>query len=304
MTWMTKLGAHLSISGGYTKALEKLVMIGGNCLQMFSSSPRGWSTPTISSQTAEDFRSLKTKLKINPVYFHATYLINLAGNNQVADSSKKALIWEMQLAAQLGIKGTIVHLGSFKDENADIGTSSETLSQSYNNLIKNILEVLEKTPPNTLFIIENAGTKKIGLTLDEIAKIIGDVNDKRVRVCFDTCHLHAAGYNLSTKEHLDEFLNIFNSFIGLEKIELWHLNDSKDPFGSRRDRHENIGSGQIGSDVFKLLLNHPLTKNLSFIIETPGFDEKGPDKQNLDILKGLIIKEESIAAAPPVAIAS
>jgi deoxyribonuclease-4 len=279
-----KLGAHLSIAGGYTKALEKIVTIGGNCLQIFSTSPRGWEKASITPQQIEEFKTLKERLKVNPVYFHASYLINLADDGPIGQASKQSLIAELNLADQLGVKGSIIHLGSFKT--ADV--EPEQMEDRYKILINNINHVLEHTPKETLFIIENAGTRKIGLTVDEIARIISAVQNPRVRVCFDTCHLHNGGYNLSTPELLEQFFKTFDSFIGLGKLELWHMNDSKDPFGARRDRHENIGKGTVGENVFKLLLNHPSTKKTPFIIETPGFDEKGPDKENLDILKSFI----------------
>ncbi len=296
---MLKLGAHLSIAGGHTKALEKIVQIGGNCLQIFSTSPRGWSRAKMTPEEIEQFITIKNKLKINPVYFHASYLINLADSSNTGRYSKASLIAEMNLAAQLGIKGSIIHLGSFKEGDRDEEISPEVRSRKYEILIKNIKEVLSHTPPNVLFIIENAATRKIGLTLDELSKIIKDVNDKRIRICFDTCHLHAAGYKLSTLEQFDNFLTIVNSFIGLEKLELWHLNDSKDPANSRRDRHENIGNGTIGLGTFRFILNHEKLKHLTFIIETPGFDEKGPDKDNLDILKNLITPEPTHVVTTP-----
>ncbi|QQG44639.1 MAG: deoxyribonuclease IV [Candidatus Roizmanbacteria bacterium] len=285
---MAKLGAHLSISGGYVKAIEKVKAIGGNCLQIFSSSPRSWNSHHLNQDEIDLFKTKKATYKINPIYFHGSYLINLADRNHVGRASKKSLIRDMQTAFQLGIKGCVIHLGSYKDNEAVPEIPPEIILKSYDILIENMRHVLAETPSETLFIIENSGIKKIGLTIDELAKILTDIDNKRVRVCFDTCHLHAGGYNLSTQELLDQFLNIFNSFIGLDKLELWHLNDSKDPFSTHRDRHENIGQGHIGTEVFRLLLNHPLTKDMPFIIETPGFDGKGPDKENLDILKNMI----------------
>lgn len=291
---MAKLGAHVSIVGGFTKALEKLHSMGGNCMQVFSSSPRTWSSPVISDEQIHDFLKIKSSFRISPVYFHAPYLVNLASSGITAKQSKQALIAEFQLAEKMEIKGSIMHLGSFGQSNGEAESTG-----SYDLLIQNIRDILAATPETTLFIIENSATKKIGMTLDEISKIIQDVNDKRVRVCFDTCHLHAAGYNLSTAELLDQFLETFNKFIGLELLEAWHLNDSKDPFGSRRDRHENIGKGNVGTEVFRLLLNHPQTKHFPFIIETPGFDDKGPDKENLDILKSMLeIPGKQHAATP------
>lgn len=276
-----RLGAHLSIAGGYTNALKNIVAIGGNCLQIFSTSPRNWVSGEIKSLEIANFIETKKRLDVNPVYFHASYLINLADGDRVGNLSKKSLIAELSIAEKLKVEGSIVHLGSFKNDKSE---------EKYQTLLNNISEVLKNAPADTLFIIENAGNQKIGKDLDEIAQIIKDLKDSRVKVCLDTCHLHAAGYNLSTSEELDKFLYDFDGKIGLPKLELIHANDSRDDFGSGRDRHENIGEGKVGISVFKLLMNHPKTEHLPFIIETPGFDQKGPDKKNLDILKGLVVE--------------
>lgn len=283
-----KLGAHVSIAGGHTKALEKVVAMGGNCLQIFSASPRGWAIAKLSPTEIEEFITVKNKLKVSPIYFHASYLLNLADDGQVGKYSKRSLIAELNLAAEMGVKGSIIHLGSYKSGGENDELFQEERSKKYAILITNIKEVLAETPPSALFIIENSATKKIGMTVDEIAKIVTDLNDSRVRVCFDTCHLHATGYSLSTQENVDNFLKTFDSFIGLNKLEVWHMNDSKDDFNARRDRHENIGRGKVGTEVFRILLNHPLTKGQAFIIEVPGMHENGPDKENLDVLKSMV----------------
>src|SRR3989339_915086 len=168
---MPKLGAHQSISGGYSEALKRIINIGGNCLQIFSSSPRGWNFAKPTEEEISQFVDLKKKLKIEPIYFHATYLINLADDSRIGHMSKLSLITELNLASKLKIKGSIVHLGSFKNKKLNI---------KYQKLISNIKEVLEETPKDTLFIIENAGNRKIGQTLEEISQIVKDVNNLRV----------------------------------------------------------------------------------------------------------------------------
>ncbi|MFH0979856.1 MAG: hypothetical protein V1803_02840, partial [Candidatus Roizmanbacteria bacterium] len=146
-----KLGAHLSIAGGYHKAIERITAIGGNCLQIFSSSPRGWNFAKTTEQEISQFLNLKSQLNIYPIYFHASYLINLADESRIGHLSKQSLIAEMSIAPLLQIKGSIVHLGSYKNQVSSI---------KYLVLIKNIKEVLEKTPKESLFIIENAGNRK------------------------------------------------------------------------------------------------------------------------------------------------
>lgn len=276
---MVKLGAHQSIAGGYGEALKRISNIGGNCLQIFSSSPRGWNFAKVDKQQSSQFLSLKSQLKIDPVYFHASYLVNLADESRIGHLSKMSLIAEMNISPQLQIKGSIVHLGSYKEKKTE---------SKYKKLIDNIKEILKKTPESSLFIIENAGTRKIGQTLDEISQIVKDVNSPRVKLCLDTCHLFSNGYQFNNKKELDLFLNELNKFKLLNILELWHVNDSRDEFDSGHDRHANIGQGKIKIDEFKTLLNHPKTKAYPFIIETPGFNDKGPDKKNLDILKSYI----------------
>lgn len=276
---MIRLGAHQSISGGYSEALKRIKNIGGNCLQIFSSSPRGWNFAKPTEEQIKEFRIQNLKFSIQPIYFHATYLINLADDSRIGHMSKMSLISELNLAPKLGVKGSIIHLGSYKNEVSSI---------KYPVLINNIKEVLQKTPKDSLFIIENAGNRKIGQTLEEISQIVKDVNSPRIKICFDTCHLFSNGYKFDSKSELDVFLDKLEKLDLLYKLEVWHINDSRDEFDSGHDRHGNIGEGKMNIDEFKTLLNHPLTKNFPFIIETPGFDGNGPDKKNLDILKSLV----------------
>jgi deoxyribonuclease-4 len=280
------IGAHISIAGGYHKALERIEIIGGNCLQIFSASPRGWNRASINEEAKRLFVDGKKNHGIHEVFFHASYLINLAEEGRIGEESKKSLVAELNVASQLGISGSIVHTGSFKGNLPAVWDVSQ--DRKYSILINNINEVLGTTPKDTFLIIENAGNKKIGQNLDEIASIIRDVDNERLKVCLDTCHLYAAGYDLSTKEKMDEFFHEFETKIGLRRLVVFHMNDSRDPFNSGRDRHENIGQGTLSIETFRLLLKDKRTQNIPFIIETPGFDGKGPDKKNIDILKSLV----------------
>lgn len=279
-----KIGAHLSIAGGYHKALERIAAIGGNNLQIFSASPRGWNRAILTEESKQLFLATKKKLGIEDVFFHASYLVNLADEERIGEESKKSLISELKVASQLKVVGSIVHTGSFKGSPPTLWNMED---KKYSILINNIREVLDNTPRDTFLILENAGNKKIGQNIDELASIIRDVQNDRVKVCLDTCHLFSAGYALSTQAKLEEFLVEFDKKIGLNKLVVLHINDSRDPFNSGRDRHENIGMGALSTEPFKLLMHDKRTCVLPFIIETPGFDGKGPDKKNIDILKSL-----------------
>ncbi len=283
-----KFGAHLSISGGLYKALESIKNKEGNCLQIFSSSPRTWQLANISKEDIAFFIKVKHSLQIDPIFFHAMYLINLADPGQTGEKSINALVHELSLTPKLEVQGSIVHTGSFKSKDPSLSCRDKS---NYNVLLKNIKTVLDKTPKESLLILENAGNRKIGQTIDQLAEIIEDVGNERIRVCLDTCHLHAAGYDLSTKKSFEKFLDAFDEKIGLQKLSVVHMNDSRDHLGDLRDRHDNIGEGHVGITVFENFLNNPRTKHISFIIETPGFDNTGPDKKNIDILKNLIQEE-------------
>ncbi len=278
---MIRLGAHLSIGNGYASAVRRIKEMGGNALQIFSASPRVWRRPVVKEKEIQEFKQAKKELEVDPVVFHSQYLINLAVDNQTSQHSITNLIWEMQLAAKMGIIGTVVHLGSYLKTNPQLG---------YQYLLKNISAILKEAPSNIYFIMENAAGNKVGQTLDELLRIILDLQDKRLRICWDTCHGFAAGVDLSTEEKLSNLLSIIDEKVGLGRLVLWHLNDSRDPFNSHRDRHANIGEGYIGLDTFRNIINHPLARKIPMIIETPGFAGGGPDKENLDILKSLIEK--------------
>lgn len=276
---MYKIGAHLSMAGGHHLALQRAADIGCNALQLFLASPKGWNFQRLSDDQIELFKKTKKELAIGPVYFHASYLVNFADTNRIGPLSVSLITHELKVASRMGVRGSIIHLGSFK-----------TNGNGHEHLCDNIKKALDKIPDDVFFIIENAGNRKIGLKIEEIGEIFKTINDPRLRVCLDTCHLHAAGYDLGTEESFNKFLKEFDELVGIDNIEVWHMNDSKDPFESLRDRHENLGYGEVGEQVFINILNNPRTKHHPFIIETPGFDGLGPDKQNVDILRSWIKK--------------
>ncbi|GIW63043.1 MAG: putative endonuclease 4 [Patescibacteria group bacterium] len=273
------IGAHLSISKGLSYAVKDMVSKGGNCLQIFATSPRSWSFKGFTDEEINAFKETAKEYNVSPIFFHASYLINLADKNDTGRKSVNILIEELNLAAKMGIKGSVVHLGSFKQADKDYAT-----------LIDNINTVLSATDPKSLFIIENAGNRKIGKDLEEIALIVDKLNSDRVAVCLDSCHLFSSGVDIRDFETLESYWQEFNRLIGKDKLILWHLNDSRDTLGSLRDRHENLTKGSIGEAGFLNILKISDFKALPMILETPGFDNKGPDKKNMDILKSLFRK--------------
>lgn len=277
MTSTLLIGAHVSIAKGFRGAGERAVAIGVSAIQMFSSSPHQWGHGKEDEGDIAAFARYAAAHRLAPRYFHASYLLNLADGGRIGKASATTLVHELSLAPKLGVKGSVVHVGSWKGGAPD-----------YERLAAVIRDILKRTPGESLFIMENSGTRKIGLTLEEIAELAKRVKSPRFKVCLDTCHLFTAGYDIRTKEKLDSFLDEFDRKVGRELLELWHVNDSRDPFGSFRDRHENIGEGMIGLEPFRALVNHPKIKNSPLILEVPGFKGEGPDKRNVEILKGLV----------------
>lgn len=279
-----KVGGHLSIAGGHALALQRAKDIGANALQIFAGSPQLWNLPTITDDQVENFVKQKAALDIDPIYFHAPYLINMADPAFIGEKSKKRIIDELQLAEEMGIRGTIIHLGSYKETDKTAPVSKE----KYQILLKNITTVLEKASSHSFFIIEDAGNRKIGWSFDEIARIVSDLKDNRLKVCIDTCHMFAAGYDISTKSSFQQFFSEFDRMIGIERLEVFQVNDSKDTLGSFRDRHENIGEGNIPSSAFELLVNEKQTKDIPFILEVPGVDKKGPNEESIKKLRSFL----------------
>lgn len=279
---MSKLniGAHKSAAGGYVKSAERVADISGSCMQLFSSSPRTWAGADLSDEEVEDFKEAKKELGLDPAVFHAPYLINLADRGSTGKKSVAAMVDELNTAARCGIIGSVVHVGSYKTDDEQPDDDAH-----YEHLVDNIQTVLNESDEQADFYIENMGTRKIGKSIDQIAELIEDCgSDERLKVCLDTCHMHAAGIDLSTEEAYDEFFNNFNKTIGLDRLGVIHVNDSRDEFGSLRDRHANIGEGKMPEGVFSNIVNKQPTNDLPLIIETPGFGDDGPDKKNIDRL--------------------
>lgn len=280
-----RIGAHLSIAGGLDKAVESIVEKGGNCLQIFSGSPRGWQMKLPSKKEVKKFRDLCEKHGIKPVFIHAKYLINLASDKrELYEISKRSLIHDMRMGELIGARGVIVHLGSHQ------GRGFEAVKVQLVRLIKAILKA---TPKAGELIIENsAGQKgKIASQLSEIGLLFRSVNSQMLRWCLDTCHAWAGGFSLGKvgKSLIGiDILKEAKKWNILEELVCLHINDSRDEFGSGRDRHENLGKGKLGLTGLRAYVNHPKLKQLPMIIETPGFKQQGPDEKNLDILKGLV----------------
>lgn len=281
MEFKRRLGGHVSCAGGLLNAVQNTLNIGGNCMQIFAGSPRMWARTLYPLKMTEEFKNIITEKDLNPVYIHALYLTNLASDNpEILEKSKKALIMDMQNSASIGGAGVVLHIGSHQGRG---WVADRAL------VIESIKEVLNMTPLESILLLENSAGQngKIG-SLPELKDIFDAIESDRLRVCLDTAHAFEAGYNFTTAEGLEMWIKEIESTIGLDKIELLHLNDSKTPLGSGRDNHQNIGDGFIGEAGMRSLLNHPKLNHLPLILEVPGLEGTGPDIANIERVKKLL----------------
>jgi len=277
-----KIGAHVSIAKGMPAALTKIEVMGANCLQIFSSSPRSFGTPKATSGDCSQFKKEATKLEIGPNFIHANYLVNLGTDKQrLLELSAQSLVTDLQFADQIGATGVVVHTGSHG------GRGFATVVKPVAEVIK---QILKKADGHAKLCLEiTAGGKgRIGASFAELQQLLLLVDNSRLGICLDTCHMFAGGYSFDSLEKITQLSKTIDQTVGWSNIVCMHANDSKGEFKSHSDRHENIGAGKIGAMPFKLLLHDEKFKELPFILETPGFDGKGPDKQNVEILKSLV----------------
>lgn len=276
-----KLGAHVSTSGGIETSIQRGVDIGCEAIQIFGSAPQRWSFKKVPEEKIAAFKENREGSGIDSVFFHCIYLINLGSPKpRNVKMGIKSLKNYMDLAHDIGAEGIIFHPGSHMGRGYDA-----ILKQT----VESIIDVLEDSPEGPWLTIENtAGMgRHIGSKFEEIGQIIHTVGSPRVKVCLDTEHSFAAGYDVSTKDGLEATMDEFDREIGLERLVAVHANDSKPPLGSGVDRHENIGQGHIGVEGFENIMAHPAFRDVPFFLEVPGMEKKGPDKANLDILKDI-----------------
>lgn len=276
-----KVGAHVKTSGGVFKGIDHAEAIGAETIQIFCGAPQAWKRKVYKPGEVETYQSRVAETGIGPAFVHGVYLVNLATDNQEhLQKSLDALVHDMNACHTLGVKGVIFHIGSHR------GAGYETVFQQ---VVDSVCKVVDASPQDTWLILENSagmgGT--IGSTFQELGRIIREAGSERVKVCLDTQHAFAAGYNLKTRDGLKAVMAEFDAEIGLERLVAVHANDSKCPLGGGLDRHENIGEGHIGKDGFESIMSHPAFKDVPFLLEVPGFDKSGPDKPNVDILKGI-----------------
>ena len=266
---MVTLGVHVSIAGSIDHAVSRAVEKGCDTFQIFSRNPRGWSYKPLTKESAEVFVQAMRTAGIDSAVVHMPYLPNFASEKEgIYKQSVESLSVELSRCTKLGIPYLVTHLGHH-------GPSGKVDGQK--RVADAINTVLEDAEDGVYLVLENTAGEKnsIGSDLSDIEAIIGKINfQKRIRVCFDTCHAFAAGYDLRTDEAVGETFDTFHDQIGLDRLSVIHLNDTKGEFGSGLDRHEHIGLGRIGEEGIRSILHHPRLRSLPFIMETPEDDRR------------------------------
>ena len=269
---------HLGVGGGLLKAARRARQIGCTALQIFSDNPTAWRRRFEPPTDAGEFIAFCAREGIGPVAIHASYLINLAGSSEpFASQSREGLIHEMQRAPRYGASLVNTHIGSHRGSGPEAGLL---------RIRDNVEAILAETPPGVRLVLENSagGGDNLGSSVEELARIVesvrGDVS--ALAFCLDTAHLWGAGYDLSRADGAAAVVDRFSELIGLERLALIHLNDSKSELGSRTDRHEHLGAGRIGPLGLGALLRDPrlAAADTTFVMETPDVDE-GYDAVNL-----------------------
>ena len=274
-----KIGAHVSTSGGISKAVVRGQEIGCEAIQIFGSSPQTWTFKPVPGEQIELFKQGLADAGIGPVFLHAIYLINLGTPDK--EKLKKgidSLANYMKLAADLGAAGVIFHPGSHGGRGYEA-----VLPQT----VEAIKIVLDTAPEGPVLAVENmAGMgQHIGAKFDELGGILDAVDSPRLKICLDTQHSFAAGYDLANPEGIQAMLDELDAGPGSANVAAVHANDSKRVCGSGVDRHDNIGEGFIGEEGFAAIMANPAFADVPFLLEVPGFEGNGPDQQIMDILK-------------------
>jgi deoxyribonuclease-4 len=276
-----QIGAHVSTSGGIHTAIDRAVGIGAEAVQVFTQSPRTWRPTNHDPATLERFRERRAEAGIGGVLCHALYLCNLAApDDDVYAKSVAAMRNTMQVACAIGADGVVFHVGSHLGSGFEAGLE---------RVLPAMAQVLELSDDTTWLLVENSagagGT--IGRSLDELATLYERLDrHPRLGVCLDSCHLFVSGVDVTDRAMLDAFLAELDSAIGLERLRALHVNDSKAPLGSNRDRHDNIGEGLIGEKL-GVFLGHPLLQGLPAVLEVPGAAGRGPDAEEIRKTKEL-----------------
>ncbi|MEO7119133.1 MAG: deoxyribonuclease IV [Candidatus Limnocylindrales bacterium] len=284
-----RIGPHLPLKAGLVKAAARVDTVGATAIQVFTDNPTAWRRKPEPPAGMDAFRARLAALDVGPIVIHASYLINLCGSDEAFwQQSIDTVAAELRMGERYGASLVNVHIGSHKGHERQEGISQ---------LARGLRAVFDQVEPSVtmphLALENSAGTGDgIGSRLEDLADILAaaaaaGVPAERLGFCLDTAHLWGAGYAINDPDILDEVLERFDELVGPERLRMLHLNDSKAPLGSKRDRHEHIGAGEIGEIGMRNVLTHPRLDRVPAFLETPGMDT-GYDKRNMDRVRRII----------------
>lgn len=283
---MPILGAHMSMAGGYHKAVRAAHVAGCDCVQLFTKNNNQWRGKELTNDDCEAFKAALSELGIAHPISHDSYLINLGSpDDELWKKSIDALVIELQRAEALGIPYVVAHPGAFTTSSEEAGLSriaaglNEVHSQATGIESRVLLETTAGQGSN------------LGRRFEHLAEILSQAADPdRLGVCFDTCHVFAAGYPMAERKDYLATMRSLEKTVGCDRVKAFHLNDSLKPFGSRKDRHAGIGEGEMGIEPFRHLMNDRRFKKVPMYLETPKGERDGEDLDviNLRTLRGLV----------------
>jgi deoxyribonuclease-4 len=284
---MPLLGAHMSIAGGYYKAVETAAALGMQTVQLFTKNNNQWKAKPLTDEDVRLFRDAIHRTGLQKPCAHNSYLINLASpNDELWQKSIEAMVVEIERAEALGLDGVVMHPGSYVE-------SSEAAGLARIATAIDEIHVRTKSMRTELWLEATAGQgTNLGHRFEHLAAIIGVVKQpERLGVCVDSCHIFAAGYPIQSPADYQATMAEFDRIVGRDRLRAWHLNDSKKPLGSRVDRHEHIGEGCLGCEPFRNILNDPHHQNTPMYLETEKGERDGEDLDaiNLRTLRGLLV---------------
>jgi deoxyribonuclease-4 len=286
------IGAHLSTRGGLHTIFERASAIDASAAALFSKNGNQWKGKTLTDEDCATFAAQRT---VRPLLTHTSYLINLSTTNpEFHRKSIAAMIDELDRAERLGVHAVVLHPG------AHLGAGPDAAIDQIARSLDQVHAAIPNHRVVTLLETSAGQGTCVGCTFEELGRMIALVDDpQRVGVCFDTCHVFASGYELRTRDAYERTIDEMLHHVGLDNVGAFHLNDSKKPLGSRVDRHEHIGEGELGLEPFRFLLNDPRFTRIPKVIETPKTVETISDQRNLRVLRSLVGESTSRRVAKP-----
>ncbi len=277
-----RLGFHVSISGGFSLAVQRAHELGCSTMQIFSRNPRGWTVKPLDKDDIAEFKRLRVLYDIGPVFVHTNYLINLASTKpDLYQRSIEHFVIDLERTEHLGAEYLVTHLGSAS-------------GQEPKWMIDRVADALDMAmklhSPQAMILLENTAGEKgdVGYTFEQVNEVVARLkNTEKIGICYDTCHGFAAGYDIRTRQGVDAVAKKIEETVGLSRLKGMHLNDCLKDFDSHVDRHWHIGEGKIGDDGFKALLNHKAFRDIPKIMETPK-DTEEDDPRNMRKVRSLV----------------